>query len=74
MQFSKSGHLIVRTDADIITAEARNYMYVYAICPNCGDGWTSLIPNAKNIIKKGCLGCVGDYKEKWIPKIGVIKK
>lgn len=63
---------VVKTIQDLEKAEKSGSIYVSAICPKCGDSWTSLIPNAKNIITKGCLGCVDDdNEESWKPKIGI---
>lgn len=64
----------VKTIDDLEKAEKSGSIYVSAICPKCGDSWTSLIPNAKNIITKGCLSCVddnNDNEKSWQPKIGI---
>ena len=56
---------------EVDKAEAEGYLYVHAICPKCGEGWTSLTPNARKIIEKGCVVCTMDTDDEWQPKAGV---
>lgn len=70
MTFKEDGYTpIVKTKEDLEEAKKLNRIYVYAICPKCKDGWTSLISNAAQILEKGCLGCVDD---EWQPNVEVI--
>lgn len=61
MKTNNNGHCIVRTLPEL--EQVKNQGFVYAICPKCGDGWTSLVNNAREILKKGCLVCVNDDED-----------
>ena len=65
----KDGLLIARSEDDLKHARKHNLLYVFAICPKCKEGWTSLLANAKSILEKGCLSCADG---EWESKIGVI--
>jgi len=65
---TKNGNPVVRTIDDLQKAHKEGHIFVSAVCPKCGDDWTSLIANAKKIIEKGCLSCVDDESD-WQPEI-----
>lgn len=71
MDYTKQGFPIVKNLDDLKESLKTDSFYVYAICPKCEEGWTSIYPNAKNIIENGCLCCV-EEKDEWTPKIGII--
>ncbi len=58
----------IETMAELEQAKALGKSSVYCICPNCKDGWTSLLINAKSILENGCLCCVEDG---WKPVVGI---
>jgi len=66
MEQTHNGYLIVRTKQDITDAKKGNELMVYVICPECYNGSTSVLANAEQTIKKGCLLCA---KEKWNPEL-----
>jgi hypothetical protein len=45
----------------------KNELFVKAICPKCNEGWTSLIPNAEQILTRGCIICVDGTDDEWTP-------
>ena len=59
---------IVRTMEELEKYSKQGYLFVRAVCPKCGKKFTSLIPNARNILKYGCIFCVED---EWEPVVGV---
>ena len=60
------GYVVVRCLKDLENPDCG--LFVYAICPKCKNGWTSLYPNAELVIKNGFALCNED--QDW--KIGIL--
>lgn len=68
MERNENGLIIVRNIKDLNLSRWWSPMYVYAICPKCESGWSSLDANAEKILTKGCLGC----SDEWDADFGLI--
>lgn len=51
------GYYVVKTMADYEKAAQLQVIYVSCVCPKCNDSWTSLLPNARQILTTGCVAC-----------------
>jgi len=59
----------LKTVRNLEDLEGINDVWVKAICPKCGMIVTSLIPNAKQVVEKGCVACTLETEDEWTPYV-----
>jgi Zn ribbon nucleic-acid-binding protein len=69
----KSAYIRVENMEELQALNPKEHFFVHAVCPVCTEQWTSTIPNAETIFKKGCVACGLEQGDEGDFGVGVIK-